>query len=323
MQFLPKRSATIDKFQFGVANVNVENRRIQWISFQPPFLNGWNSISRHFRVTAFFVSGSQPRGPNRHRQCCELPPESQPSPQTSHRCRSKLKNLLCSDLKSRGRAFDATPISQKGPTQKCVLYNRQEVSLIICEQGRRREGSRNDHEYRARAHTMMSKTDPAFWVAVNISLVSGTCRRFTSTEEAAREAAQETWLAYCVCSHRLDLERSPGPWLRETARRCSLAVERKKARFSRLRSNDDVGNVAGFVDHERRSETEELIAVLLCELEQLHEDDRKILNSVCADEMPHVEAADRIGCPVGSIHHKLNRAQRRLRRKLRPVIDAQ
>lgn len=64
-------------------------------------------------------------------------------------------------------------------------------------------------------------------------------------------------------------------------------------------------------------EANELIRILLKELDRLHDDDRKIISSVYGQEQPHHDVAVEMGCPLGSVHHKFNRASRRLKSDMR------
>jgi RNA polymerase sigma-70 factor (ECF subfamily) len=57
-------------------------------------------------------------------------------------------------------------------------------------------------------------------------------------------------------------------------------------------------------------------------LDELPEDFRAVLWAVAVDDLSYREAADTLGCPVGTVMSRLHRARRLLQQALRPAAEA-
>ena len=140
------------------------------------------------------------------------------------------------------------------------------------------------------------------------------CRRVTSSREDALDAYQETFLAFTRRQEQLDLTEDLRPWLRETARRCSLATLRKTARVGNQLASDvtDDSPETGVT-----FESSEVTAILHEEVSRLSPGERDVLVLLYSEGLSHREAAARLEIPEGSMHRRLSRTLTGLRNRLK------
>lgn len=164
---------------------------------------------------------------------------------------------------------------------------------------------------------MIEPIHPDHRLQKHVRMVFGTCRRNTSCEDSAWEAFQETFLVFSRRRDGLNHEADYGPWLRETARRCCLAVVRKQHRQP-MTGVADMDSVAPTVssDSIAAAAVSEARSVLQEEIRHLSEEDQDILRCLYAEEMTHRDIADRLRCPAGSVYAKAEEARCRLRKRL-------
>jgi RNA polymerase sigma factor (sigma-70 family) len=141
-------------------------------------------------------------------------------------------------------------------------------------------------------------------------VVWGACRRRLANFQDAEDAFQATFLVLVRHAHRLSGDVSLGPWLYTVAALTTRNV---------LRGNRRRSAIAGPMEHEAptpdgepSAECLDLDAALLA----LPERDRRAVVLCHLQGLTRREAAERLGCPEGTLSARLNRALRRLRTRL-------
>ncbi len=150
-------------------------------------------------------------------------------------------------------------------------------------------------------------------------LVWGACRRRLTNAEDAEDAFQATFLVLLRRAERLNGTAPLGPWLYQVA----VMTARNVVRGNRRRAA-----VTGPMGHEvpapepgHAAEHPDLDAALLA----LPERDRAAVVLCHLQGLTRREAAERLGCPEGTLSARLNRAMQRLRARLgggAPVVLA-
>lgn len=150
-------------------------------------------------------------------------------------------------------------------------------------------------------------------------LVWGACRRRLANAEDAEDAFQATFLVLLRRAERLNGAAPLGPWLYQVA----VMTARNAIRGNRRRAA-----VTGPMGHEvpapepgHTAEHPDLDAALLA----LPERDRAAVVLCHLQGLTRREAAERLGCPEGTLSARLNRAMQRLRARLgggAPVVLA-
>jgi RNA polymerase sigma factor (sigma-70 family) len=140
-------------------------------------------------------------------------------------------------------------------------------------------------------------------------LVWGACRRRLANRHDAEDAFQATFLVLLRRAHRLHAAAPLGPWLYKVA----LMVAANAARANRRRAP-----VNGPMEHEVPAPAEAPDAKLDVDaaLMALSERDREPVVLCHLQGLSRREAAERLGCPEGTLSARLNRALERLRARL-------
>lgn len=131
--------------------------------------------------------------------------------------------------------------------------------------------------------------------------------RSLSDRGLAEEAVQQTFLQAWRSSGRFEVGRDPGPWLYAIARRVAVDLYRRERRHESVDGVEPEIAVLP-VSFERTWEAWEVRTAL----EQMPEDEREVLEATHFLELSHVEAAERLGIPVGTVKSRSYRAHRRL-----------
>ena len=166
---------------------------------------------------------------------------------------------------------------------------------------------------------MIKAAELSEFVDTYCSTVYNACRRNTPNVDTAWEAYQETFLVLVRRQDSLDMSEDWSPWLRETARRCSLAVLRKQRTGENAPIVNDQGQELFSINSEVADSAEltEMKDILQQELAGLCEADRSLLHMVYVDDKTHREVAEAIDCPAGSVHARVSTAKDRLRARLK------
>jgi RNA polymerase sigma factor (sigma-70 family) len=149
-------------------------------------------------------------------------------------------------------------------------------------------------------------------------MVLGVCRRVLQNEKDAEEALQSTFLLLARKASSIRKKESIASWLYGVAFRVSVRWRKR----SELRSQREISIQEAFPheepsqqSHESRS-WNEVQAILDEELNQLPEKHRTPLVLCYLQGKTNEEVAGELGCPLGSMHHRINQARELLRQRL-------
>lgn len=132
--------------------------------------------------------------------------------------------------------------------------------------------------------------------------------------ELAADATQITFLKAWRASSTYDPERSLAPWIYAIARRTAIDLHRKRARD---RPSDQVDGISISPGLETAWEVFEVRMAL----DRLPDDERRVVKMSHFDGFTHVEIAEHLGIPVGTVKSRSHRAHRRLQELLRHVAE--
>lgn len=134
----------------------------------------------------------------------------------------------------------------------------------------------------------------------------------TGSVALAEEAIQEVFLALARGAHRFDAERGDlSSYLLGMARRqvCRLLRKERRLAAAPAEPSEDAAALDGLIEREN---TASVRAAVLA----LPEKYREVITLCELEEMGYEQAADALGCPIGTVRSRLNRAKRLLAGKL-------
>lgn len=148
-------------------------------------------------------------------------------------------------------------------------------------------------------------------------MVLGVCRRILRNSQDAEDAYQATFLLLVQKSRAIRRPEQLANWLFGVAYRVSVRIKARAAR----RGNADMGLIDAIVDSSavdagHEANRAELRLVLDEELHRLPEKYRIPLILCYLQGKTHVEAAEVLGCPSGTMSSRLAQARDRLRGRL-------
>jgi RNA polymerase sigma factor (sigma-70 family) len=143
-------------------------------------------------------------------------------------------------------------------------------------------------------------------------MVLGVCRRILDDPHAAEDAFQATFLVLVKKARTLRNRDRVTSWLYGVAQRVARKARAESARRRVVESRLVPEVVQGDGDHAQA----ELRAVIDEEIGRLPEHYRLPLILCHLEGMRHHEAAERLGCPVGTVESRLSRARDQLRARL-------
>jgi RNA polymerase sigma factor (sigma-70 family) len=143
-------------------------------------------------------------------------------------------------------------------------------------------------------------------------MVQRVCRTVLRDEHAAQDAFQATFLVLARKARSLWVHASIGPWLHGVAYRTSLCARNAAARrrFHERRAADQRGRDAG------PAGVDDLGPILHQEVDRLPERFRAAVVLCYLEGLTHEQAAERLGCPVGTVRSRLANGRDRLRSRL-------
>jgi len=143
-------------------------------------------------------------------------------------------------------------------------------------------------------------------------LVYAVSRNMLASKELAEEATQQTFVKAWQAATSFDATRALGPWLTTIARRTCIDLHRREARRSAVSLDDVSGAHPSLVtvgpDVDRGYDTWAVRQAI----DELPDDERIVVRLQHVDELSHVEIAERLGVPVGTVKSRSFRAHRRL-----------
>jgi RNA polymerase sigma-70 factor (ECF subfamily) len=131
----------------------------------------------------------------------------------------------------------------------------------------------------------------------------------------AADATQQTFIKAWRAASTYDPERDFGPWIYAIARRTAIDLYRKR---SRLVVSDEVDLVTLPPGLETVWEVFEVRSAL----DRLPDEERQVVKLSHFDGFTHVEIAERLDIPVGTVKSRSHRAHRRLVEMLKHVEEA-
>ena len=147
-------------------------------------------------------------------------------------------------------------------------------------------------------------------------LVYSVAHRALGSRELAEDAAQQTFVQAWRAARSFDPGRELGPWLVTIARRVAIDIHRRERRRDHD-SIDEAGPtdpalIAEPPDIGRSYETWELRRAL----DELPADERELVELNHLRGLTHLEIAEQLGIPIGTVKSRSFRAHRRLAARL-------
>jgi RNA polymerase sigma factor (sigma-70 family) len=129
----------------------------------------------------------------------------------------------------------------------------------------------------------------------------------------AEEATQQTFLAAWRAAASFDVSRELGPWLATIARRAAIDIHRREARRPVGVALEEVDPAAPeLVTRPVGIETAYEIWEVRRALDELPEEERRVIRLAHFEGLTHAQIAARLDVPVGTIKSRTFRAHRRL-----------
>jgi RNA polymerase sigma factor (sigma-70 family) len=144
-------------------------------------------------------------------------------------------------------------------------------------------------------------------------LVLGVCRRILGHEQDAEDAFQATFLVLAQKAGAIAWQESVAGWLYDVAGRVALGARRAAVRRRRAEREGAAMQPPTPVPAERDDDLHELLHT---ELRQLPHKYRTPLVLCYLEGRSHIEAAEQLGWPVGTVKGRLARGRDQLRRRL-------
>ncbi|WP_165249691.1 sigma-70 family RNA polymerase sigma factor [Paludisphaera soli] len=143
-------------------------------------------------------------------------------------------------------------------------------------------------------------------------MVLGLCRRVLRDEHAAEDAFQAVFLVLARKARSVQVDDSLGRWLHGVARKVAARARRRAAR--QVPAEADPGRVPQdpAVDA-ARAEIRDLVAREVARLPRKY---REVASMCHLDGLSHLQAAEALGLPVGTVRSRLSRARDLLRPRL-------
>ncbi len=147
-------------------------------------------------------------------------------------------------------------------------------------------------------------------------LVYAVARRTLGNHELAEEATQQCFVQAWRSAERFDPGRELGPWLATIARRTAIDIHRRESRRAAQRLDDVAPDTAAVVVLPASVESAYDAWEVRQAIAELPDDEREVVRLQHLDGLTHVEIAERLGVPVGTVKSRSFRAHRRLAGRL-------
>jgi len=146
-------------------------------------------------------------------------------------------------------------------------------------------------------------------------LVYAVAHHVLGRHELAEEATQQTFLRAWQAADRLDVHRDPAPWLATIAKRVALDIYRREARRPAQPSADIASMVDGggaLMTDTPTGDGLDAVWRVRAAIDALPVDEASIVRMQHVDGMSHVEIAEKLGIPLGTVKSRSHRAHQRL-----------
>jgi RNA polymerase sigma factor (sigma-70 family) len=147
-------------------------------------------------------------------------------------------------------------------------------------------------------------------------MVWGLCRRVLHDPVDADDAFQAAFLVLARKASAISRRDCVAAWLHRVAYRCALKLRAARARVPRTAEPADLAAVAAAAPGLTEAERRDLGQVLDEEIGRLPERHRAALVLCYLEGKTYQEAADQLGCPLGTLSARVKAARERLREAL-------
>jgi RNA polymerase sigma-70 factor, ECF subfamily len=130
----------------------------------------------------------------------------------------------------------------------------------------------------------------------------------TRSDHLAQEAVQEIFIRAWNAAASYDASRDLGPWLMTIARHASLDLVRRELRPTRGGHEVETDVVVEEPGIDQAWVSWEIQEAL----RRLTDDEREIVRLSFFEDLTHVQVAERLGLPIGTVKSRSHRAHRRL-----------
>jgi RNA polymerase sigma factor (sigma-70 family) len=143
-------------------------------------------------------------------------------------------------------------------------------------------------------------------------LVYAVARNMLASKELAEEATQQTFVKAWQAATSFDSSRALGPWLTTIARRTCIDLHRREARRSAVSIDDVAAAHPSLVTAGPDLDQGYDAWAVRQAIDELPDDERAVVRLQHVEGLSHVEIADQLGVPVGTVKSRSFRAHRRL-----------
>jgi len=163
-------------------------------------------------------------------------------------------------------------------------------------------------------HGMASDSVVAALVDRHSAMLWRICRTLVGNELDASDAFQATFLTLLRQARTIRNRQSVAGWLGGVARRVA-ANARSNAVRRQVRERAVAGPARAESNPEADLFSRELVSIVRDELARMSDRDRAVVLACDLEGLTETEAAQRLGCPVGTVRSRLHRARTRLRQR--------
>ena len=146
-------------------------------------------------------------------------------------------------------------------------------------------------------------------------LVYAVSRHVLGRHDLAEEATQQTFVRAWEAADRLDIDRDPGPWLATIAKRVAIDIHRREARRPAVPTAD----IVSIVDRSQPlmmrvpdEATVDAVWHVRNAIDELPAEEAFVVRLQHLHGMTHVEIAEQLGIPLGTVKSRSHRAHQRL-----------
>jgi RNA polymerase sigma-70 factor (ECF subfamily) len=143
-------------------------------------------------------------------------------------------------------------------------------------------------------------------------LVFAVARRTLGSNSLAEEAAQQTFVKAWQAAASFDSSRDLGPWLATIARRTALDIHRRETRRATTSLDEAPITDPALTTVDPGIEHSAEVWAVRQAIDGLPDDERAIVRLQHVEGLTHVEVAEQLGLPVGTVKSRSFRAHRRL-----------
>ncbi len=143
-------------------------------------------------------------------------------------------------------------------------------------------------------------------------LVYAVAYRLLADRGLSEEATQQTFLKAWRASTQIDPSRELGPWLATIARRVAIDLHRREARRSATPLDAVTSDDPALVSMPVAVETASDIWEVRRAVSALPAEDQQVVRLQHFEGLTHVQIAERLGVPVGTVKSRSFRAHKRL-----------